>query len=46
MFYFWYCFDDYVARLANNPELGTVPWWVPLVLSLIVSPFFVRRADK
>lgn len=46
MFFFWYCFDDYVARLADNPDLGTVPWWVILVLHFVLAPFFGRRSDK
>jgi predicted ABC-type sugar transport system permease subunit len=39
MLFFWYCFDDYVAQLVGNPSLGNVPWWVILVLSLVLVPF-------
>jgi predicted ABC-type sugar transport system permease subunit len=42
MLFFWYCVDEYFARLCNNPELGHVPWWVILVLSIIMAAYFVR----
>lgn len=44
MFFFWYCFDDYVAALVGNPALGVVPWWAILCLHLVLAPFFIRRS--
>ena len=46
MFFFWYCFDDYVAALAHNPDLGTVPWWVILALHLVLAPFVVSSSSR
>lgn len=37
MIWFWYCFDDYMAQVMNNPDLGTVPWWVVLCISLVLA---------
>lgn len=45
MFFFWYCFDDYLARVLENPDLGSVPWWVVLVAHLVLAPFF-RSSSK
>ena len=47
MFYFWYCFDDWLAQVTNTPWVGTVPWWIPLVAHLILVPFFsAARGSK
>jgi hypothetical protein len=43
MLFFWYCIDDYVAGVAHAPELGHVPWWVVLVLHLLIIPFLRAR---
>jgi hypothetical protein len=49
MLFFWYCFDDYLARVCHNPDLGTVPWWVILLLNFVFLPMlsyvFGRRAN-
>ena len=40
MFFFWYCFDDWIASITHTPWVGHVPWWVVLVLHLVLMPFF------
>jgi hypothetical protein len=46
MFYFWYCFDDWLAGVTATPWVGDVPWWVPLVVSLMLSPFMTWKYNK
>jgi hypothetical protein len=47
MFFLWYCFDDKLAALLNMPQLGHVPWWVILLLSLVVMPLLpVSRMEE
>jgi hypothetical protein len=31
---FWWCVDDHIAKAAGAPGIGTLPIWVPLILSL------------
>lgn len=37
--FIWYCFDDYLARVTGNPDLGTVPWWVVFCIGLMTCVF-------
>jgi hypothetical protein len=36
VFLFWYCFDDTLAHLFNNPWMGNVPVAVWLVIIALV----------
>ena len=46
MFFFWYCFDDWMAQAFSNPALGAVPWWVVLVAHLVLAPVLsIGRRD-
>jgi hypothetical protein len=31
---FWWCVDDHLAAALNVPELGSLPFWVVLLISL------------
>ena len=33
----WWCVDDHLAAALEAPGLGTLPIWVPLILSLAFS---------
>lgn len=33
----WWCVDDHIARAVEAPGIGTLPIWVPLILSLAFS---------
>lgn len=37
LFLLWWCFDDHLAEAINQPGLGELPWWVPLLMSLALS---------
>jgi hypothetical protein len=34
---FWWCVDDHIALAFNEPGIGTLPWWVPLILGVAFS---------
>ena len=34
LFAFWWCVDYHLATALETPGLGTLPFWVPLILSL------------
>jgi hypothetical protein len=42
MFFIWYCFDDHLAAILHNPDLGHVPWWVVLLAHLFLAPFTLK----
>jgi hypothetical protein len=42
----FYCVDDYLARITNNPELGQVPIWVSITLGIILSIIGWLFSDK
>ena len=46
MLFFWYCFDDYFARVTGDAWLGTIPWWVILLLHLPLAVFGRRSSSK
>ena len=33
LFPLWYCVDDTLAEHFSNPQIGTIDWWVVLILS-------------
>ncbi len=33
----WWCVDDHIAAAVGAPGLGSLPIWVPLILSLAFS---------
>ncbi|MEC7290833.1 MAG: hypothetical protein VXW22_12160, partial [Pseudomonadota bacterium] len=45
LFLLWWCVDDHLASALNAPGLGTLPLWVPLILSRAFS-FTVSSAVK
>lgn len=36
LFLIWWTFDDHLAAFLNIPEVGHLPWWVLVVLELLV----------
>jgi len=36
-FALWYCVDDKLAEHFHNPLIGTIDWWVILILSIAIS---------
>ncbi|WP_233353174.1 hypothetical protein [Henriciella mobilis] len=45
LFLLWWCVDDHLAAALEAPGLGTLPIWVPLILSLAFS-FTLQGAVK
>ena len=41
----WWCVDDHLAAAMNMPGLGSLPIWVPLIISLAFS-FTLSNASK
>ncbi|MCA8902148.1 MAG: hypothetical protein KDA53_12965 [Hyphomonas sp.] len=41
----WWCVDDHLAAALNLPGLGTLPIWVPLIISLAFT-FTVDSSAK
>lgn len=35
MGFLWYCMDDTLAVHFNNPAIGTIPFWIPLIFEII-----------
>lgn len=33
----WWCVDDHIAQATGAPGVGSLPIWVPLILSLAFS---------
>ncbi len=33
----WWCVDDHLAAALNMPGLGTLPFWVVLLVSMAIS---------
>jgi hypothetical protein len=33
---FWYCFDDWTAQVAGNPNIGTVPFFLWFIILLVL----------
>ncbi len=46
LFLLWWCVDDHLAAAIDAPGLGTLPLWVPLLLSLAFSFTFSQGAKK
>lgn len=32
--FLWFCADDHIAALVNQPAVGNVPWWVVLIVGI------------
>jgi hypothetical protein len=45
-FLFWWCFDDHLAAALNMPGLGTLPWWVVLLLGCALSSSVTYSANR
>lgn len=47
MFFFltWYCIDDHLAAALNAPGLGSLPLWVPFLLSLGLASLYPVGRD-
>ena len=45
LFPLWWCVDDHLAAALETPGLGTLPIWVPLILSPAFS-FTLQGAVK
>ena len=45
-FLLWYCFDDHLAAALNMPGLGTLPWWVALLLGWALSSSVTYSANR
>lgn len=43
MFFFWYCFDDWLATVTQTEWVGTVPWWVVLIAHFIIPVLWPRQ---
>lgn len=39
----WYCFDDKLAEICNNPAIATVPWYKMWAFTFFVSALFKAR---
>lgn len=37
MFLLWWCVDDHLAQALDAPGLGTLPIWVPFIVSIAFS---------
>lgn len=46
LFLLWWCVDDHLAAALELPGLGTLPLWVPLLLSLAFSFTFSQNMKK
>jgi hypothetical protein len=46
MFFLWYCIDDSLAAFLQMPQLGHVPWWPVLIMSIVVVPLFASFAVR
>lgn len=46
LFALWWCVDDHLAAAVNAPGLGTLPIWVPLILSIAFSFTFSGNVKK
>lgn len=42
----WWCVDDHLAAALETPGLGSLPIWVPLILSLAFSFTLDGAFDK
>ena len=44
----WFCYDDFLAKVVGNPELGHVPWpiWVLIWLGLAGAQFTAKYRDE
>jgi hypothetical protein len=39
----WWAVDDHLAAALETPGLGTLPIWVPFIISLAISFTFAKR---
>lgn len=46
MFFFWYCFDDWLAGVTNTPWVGDVPWIVVLLSHFILPVLFMPFRNR
>jgi hypothetical protein len=37
LFVLWWCVDDHIAQALGAPGVGSLPWWVPLIVGLAFS---------
>lgn len=48
--FLWYCADDYIAAILDNPDIGNLPFYVPFVVFTIVrwvsGSFNIRTTTK
>ena len=41
----WWCFDDHLAAAVGEPGLGSLPFWVPVLISLCTITVSNRERD-
>ena len=46
LFLLWWCVDDTIARAIEAPGLGSLPIWVPAILSLALATTINASARK
>jgi hypothetical protein len=42
LFLLWWCVDDTLAAALNMPGLGSLPWWVVLLLTFCIGGVSVK----
>jgi hypothetical protein len=46
LFIIWWCVDDHIAAALNQPGVGKLAWWIPLLLGLAFSSTVSVSAGK
>ncbi|MBG7616487.1 hypothetical protein IWC96_14510 [Brevundimonas sp. BAL450] len=44
LFLLWWCFDDHLAAAVGAPGLGELPWWVVLLIGVVLDGLATARA--
>jgi hypothetical protein len=42
-FLLWWCFDDHLAQALGMPGVGTMPWWVILLIGILFTAVVERE---
>jgi len=46
LFLLWWCVDDHIAAAIDQPKLGELPLWVPLIIGFAFSTTVSLGAKK